>query len=112
MDKIHTGEVGIVKGMEMDTEWYVEIDGELHKVYDVQENGIGNGLFYGTDSSTGGNVVRSARATNMRPVAFVSVLWEDGLFGLIGIEGIFKNGKWATHPDNGCPVFKVSERIA
>ena len=96
----------------MNTEWYVEIDGEPHKVDGVYENGIGNGVFYGANEKTkpGDEVRRSF--PDGACVAFVSAYWKTPESGVEGVEGVYKNGMWGTHPGDDLPVFKVSERIA
>ena len=93
-------------------DWYVEIDGELHKVDGVYDESLRNGCFYGANEETKpSDKVRSVLPSG-KYVATVSAWWHTPGGGVDGVEGFFKFGEWATHPDNGCPVFKVSERIA
>jgi len=95
-----------------DTEWYIEIDGELHKVGGVYIYSLDNRCFHGSNEATKPSDKVRGRSPSGNYVATVSAWWHTPDGGKEGVEGFFKYGEWVKHPDNDCPVFKVSERIA
>lgn len=103
----------MITKMPTNTDWYIQIDdGELHKVEGVYDGGLGNGGYATSNEHTmPEDKVRHTEPSGI-VVGLVSAYWETPDGGIDGVEGIYKRVKWAAHPDNDCPIFRVWERIA